>query len=300
MFLKEEDFLNYLEYERNLSKLTIKSYGRDMNEFENFLNSEGLDIKNIDHKVLRMYQARLITKNNSRRSIARKVSTLRTYFKFLNKNNYLNINPFVYFERQKIDKRLPEVLSIGEITELLNIEVSENQELNLRNKAIVHLLYSSGMRVSELVNVKFSDIDFENSLIKVLGKGNKERFVMMYDEAKEVIKEYIRIAYPLLSVGKDSEYLLLNSNGEKLTQRGVELVLQKMGNNMSPKKRIYPHILRHSFATHLLDGGADLRSIQELLGHESIEATQVYTHLSNQALHKNYSSAHPHSKREGK
>jgi len=293
-----KEFFDYLGIERNMSPLTVKAYKRDLDEFTIFLGKEDIKEDEIDHRILRFYSSSLMMKKNSKKTIARKLSSLRTYYRFLNKNGYRDNNPFTYFERQKLDKKLPEVLTIKEVMDLMEIEISESRDLNLRNKALIHLLYSSGVRVSELVNIKLDDIYWESQEIKVLGKGNKERFVMLYDEAVNILKSYCETSRLNLIKGEDCGYLFVNRLGQKMTPRGVESVLKEMGNHMRPPKSIYPHILRHSFATHLLDGGADLRSIQELLGHDSIEATQVYTHLSTQSLRESFYKAHPHSRKK--
>jgi len=260
-----KDFFQYLKYERNYSDLTIKSYKLDIEHFDNFLTVEAIKFEDIDHRIIRMYNSSLMYKNNSRRTIARKNSSLRTYFRFLIKNGYINNNPFEYVERQKIDKKLPEVLTIDEVCEILQIEISNEKFINLRNKTIIHLLYSSGMRVSEIVSIKSREIDFNEGSIVVLGKGNKQRIVLINDVCLDVLKEYLkeRIAYIEVAPEKDPGYVFCNKQGEALTTRTIELTLKKMGEHMSPPKRIYPHIFRHSFATHLLDGGADLRIIQE-------------------------------------
>lgn len=298
MLIYYDEFFKYLEFERNVSKLTIKAYKRDLAEFNDFLKKENLTFNDIDHRILRIYCADLMAKNNEA-SIARKTSALRSYYRFLNRSGYYKDNPFIYFERPKTHRRLPEVLSFKEIKSLLEIKISDDDNLNLRNLTIVHLLYSTGVRVSELVNIKISDIYFESQEIKVLGKGNKERLVMVYDLALATCLKYINETRPKLVDREDEGYLLLNRQGKKMTVRGVEFILKKMGRSMQPPKDIYPHLIRHSFATHLLDGGADLRSIQELLGHDSIEATQIYTHVSVQNLRDSFNKHHPRAKKQG-
>ena len=295
MLIRIDEFYNYIKIEKNMSDLTLFSYQRNINEFSNYLDREIVEFNDITHKTIRGYNAYLLKKGNSRRTVAQKNATLRTYFKFLNKNGYADFDPFVFAEKQRIEKRLPEVLSINEVVELMNVKVSKNESINQRNTCIVELLYSSGMRCSELVNIKLTDIDLENDVILVTGKGNKQRLVMINDDAKTCLLTYISDGREKLKT-KDDGYLLLNRFGEQMNVRGVEKTLTEMGEHMSTPKRIYPHILRHSFATHLLDGGADLRVIQELLGHSSISATQVYTHVSNTALYESYRNAHPHSK----
>lgn len=296
MLIKKEEFLDYLTYERKVSTLTVESYRRDLVEFDIFLKKEGIEFKNIDHKVIRTFNSQQLYKGNKRRTISRKNSSLRSYYRFLNNNHYYDKNPFIYLERQKIETKLPEVLTIKELQELVEIEITDVKQINIRNKAIVHLLYSSGMRVSELVSVKINDIFWSESVIKVLGKGNKERFVFINEIALGYLNLYVTNSRNELIKDGSNDFLFVNKFGNQLTKRSVEMILKNMGEKMNPPKRVYPHILRHSFATHLLDGGADLRSIQELLGHESLKATQVYTHVSNRQIKENYWKSHPHSK----
>lgn len=291
-----EDFFNFLEFERNYSKLTISGYHRDIDQFIAFLDSKNID--KVDHRVIRMFNTELLNKGNTRRSVARKNSALRSYYKFLNKNNFSNENPFIYFERAKIEKRLPEILSLNEVYNLFLIEISDKPWINSRNSLIVKLLYSSGVRVSELINIQLKDISLQEEAIKILGKGNKERIVFLDQIAKNALISYINNFRSLFLKDEDPPYLLLSNQGTQITARAVQEILGKMGRKLNPPKRIYPHLLRHSFATHLLDNGADLRSIQELLGHESIQATQVYTHISNASLRENYRLYHPHSKKK--
>lgn len=296
MLIKKEEFLDYLTYERNVSPLTVESYRRDLNEFDIFLQKEDIKFENIDHKIIRTYNSQQLYKGNKRRTISRKNSSLRSYYRFLNNNNFYDKNPFIYLERQKIETKLPEVLTIKELQELVEITITDIKEINIRNKTIVHLLYSSGMRVSELVNVKINDIIWSESVIKVLGKGNKERFVFVNEVAMGYLEYYVNNSRKELIKENINDSLFINKFGNPLTKRSVEMILKSMGEMMTPPKRVYPHILRHSFATHLLNGGADLRSIQELLGHESLKATQVYTHISNRQIKENYWKSHPHSK----
>lgn len=295
MLIKLDEFFMNIQYERNLSLKTVESYRRDILEFDNYLKENGVLFEQINHQIIRAYNSHLMVKENTRRTIAQKNSALRTYFKFLLKNGYIAEDPFIFVERQKISRKLPEVLTINEIIEILNIELSPKDYINERNRAIIHLLYSSGMRVSEIVSVKVKDLDFNEGCIIVLGKGNKERVVLMNDECIEVLKHYLEYGRPKLMRDYENPYLFLNAQGTQISQRSIEEFLKAMGEKMNPPKHIYPHIFRHSFATHLLDGGADLRTIQELLGHASLQATQVYTHVSNQALRDNYRYYHPHS-----
>lgn len=289
------DYLDYIKYERNYSDYTYKFYKRDLEEFASFLKQE--NIKIIDQKTIKSFMYRLKQNGNEERSIARKLSSLKSYFKYLRKNEISMENPFEFIEKQKIKKPLPELLTYDEIMELLRIEISPKEELNKRNYLIVRVLFATGVRVSELTNIKLENIDYEEDVIKILGKGNKERYVFFDEETEVLLKKYILIERETIRQNKNNTFLFLNRFGEKMSERSIELILQDMGRRLKSPKEIYPHMLRHSFASFLLDSGADLRSIQELLGHKSLQATQVYTNLSTQRLQKNYLQAHPHSKK---
>ena len=286
-------YLDYIKYEKNYSELTIKSYKRDFEEFNSFLKQEEIDI--IDAKTIRAYMYYL-SSNNTRRSIARKLSSLKSYYKYLRKNELSKENPFETLERQHIKKRLPEILTMYEISELMSIEISNKEEINKRNYLIVRLLFASGVRVSELTNIKLTDIDLNEKYLKIHGKGNKDRLVFVDDETIDYVYDYISVYREMFENHNETSYLFINKFGNKLTDRSVQLILQEMGRRMKTPKDIYPHMLRHSFASSLLEDGADLRSIQELLGHKSLQSTQVYTSLSNQRLQQNYLQSHPHAK----
>lgn len=290
-----QEYLDYIEFEKNYSKLTIASYKRDLLEFKDFLEKEKYVV--IDVKVIRSFMLYL-SNDNSNRSIARKVSSLKSYYKFLRKNKITDDNPFESLERQHIKKRLPEILSFDEIVELLNLKISSSDEINARNTLIVRVLFASGVRVSELTNIKISDIDFFLKYIRIHGKGNKDRLVFIDDETVDCIYDYIDNYRVLFENHSNNSYLLTNRYGNKMTDRSVQIILKEMGKKMKNPKDIYPHMLRHSFASFLLEDGADLRSIQELLGHKSLQATQVYTTLSSKRLQENYLSAHPHAKKK--
>lgn len=288
-------YLDYIKYEKNYSEYTYKFYKRDLDEFALFLKEENIQI--IDQKTIKSFMYKLKMNGNEERSIARKLSSLKSYFKYLRKNGISMENPFEFIERQKIKKPLPELLTYEEIIELLTIEISNKEEFNIRNYLIVRVLFATGVRVSELTNMKIDDFDFIDDVIKILGKGNKERYVFFDEETKRLVKKYILNEREIIRQNKNNSYLFLNRFGEKMSERSIELILQDMGRRLKSPKEVYPHMLRHSFASFLLDSGADLRSIQELLGHKSLQATQVYTSLSTQRLQKNYLQSHPHSKK---
>jgi len=290
----KEKFIDYLQYEKKYSEYTIKFYSRDLDEFTSFLTRE--EIEKVDNKTLKNYMYFLSKKGNTRRTIARKLSTLKSYYKYLRKKKISDEDPFALVEKQHLSKRLPEVLTIDEIVELMEINITDKEHLNNRNYLIVRLLFATGVRVSELTNMKIGHFDFNESYLKVRGKGNKDRIVFFDEDTKNCILGYIKNDWPNF-VKEETSYLFLNKFGKKISERSIELILQEKGRNMKSPKDIYPHMIRHTYASTLLESGADLRIIQELLGHTSLQATQVYTSLSNQKLQKNYLDSHPHSKK---
>ena len=290
----KDKFLDYLQYEKRYSPYTFKFYKRDLEEFEQFLEMEMLD--KVSNKTIKSYMYFLTKKGNTRRTIARKLSSLKTFYKYLRKNELSEEDPFALIEKQHISKRLPEVLSINEIVELMEIEIADKDYLNNRNYLIVRILFSTGVRVSELTNIKLEHIDFNEGYLKVRGKGDKDRVVFFDEDTKNILYSFLQNDW--VKFKKDeTNYVFLNKFGNKISERSVELILQEKGRKMKSPKEIYPHMLRHSYASSLLESGADLRVIQELLGHASLQATQVYTSLSNQKLQKNYLESHPHSKK---
>ncbi len=300
MLKYENEFLDYLAYERQYSPLTIKAYKADLAEFEAFMLTQKSDLSIIDKMDAHVYVAMLLQKGNSRRSIARKISSLRSFYKFQVKNKMRDDNPFQNIETQKYEKALPTFLPIEQIRELINLNIKKDRHLNLRNQAIIHILYASGLRVSELVNLKLQDLDRKEQTLLVLGKGNKKRIALINEYSLNKVIEYIDDARVKLLRNNPNgcEEIILNNRGEKITPRGVELIVKQMGYALQQPKDVYPHMLRHSFATHLMDNGMDLRNVQELLGHKTLSATQVYTHVSSAHLKKVYNATHPRAKKE--
>ncbi len=290
------EFLDYLQYERNYSSHTILSYKEDLILFLTYLEKEKKTLLELDYSFIRKYLKVLYEKNLSNKTIARKVSSLRSFCKFLQKENYLKKNPMVLISNPKIEKKLPNFLYETDLEEILSIPDS-NTPLGIRNHLILELLYSTGIRVGELVQIKLNDIS--KGRIKILGKGNKERYVLYGIYLEKILNKYIEKARPKL-LKNQTDYLLLNKNGGALTDRGVRLVLDSIMKQSSVERKISPHVLRHTFATHMLDNGADIKVVQELLGHESIATTQIYTHLSNERLRQVYLTTHPRAKRENK
>jgi tyrosine recombinase XerC len=279
-----EKFLRYLEIERNYSKHTLVNYHIDLNEFMKFIDV--LPVEKVNYLTLRKYLAAMKEKSLQNRSLARKLASLRSFFKFLCREGLLKENPTVSLATLKLEKKLPIFLTEAEINSLLESPSKEDAP-GLRDRAIMETLYSTGMRVSELVGLNIENIDFISGVVKVLGKGKKERLLPIGDKAISAIRQYLK------KRPKESQNLFLNKNNGKLTDRGVRLIINKYIKIVSDKERVSPHTLRHSFATHLLNHGADLRSVQELLGHANLSTTQIYTHLTTQRLKDVYDKAHP-------
>lgn len=282
-------FVSYLLIDKKYSQNTIDSYTNDLNKFSSYINKS---IRQITKQDIIDVLKKLQIENLSNSSINHFVTTLRSFYKFLIINDIVKENIMDFISSPKREKHLPKVLSETEIDKLLNIPLTD--AFSYRNKAILELMYATGIRVSELINLKVNDIDLNMALLKTLGKGSKERIIPLGDYALKHLKIYISEYRPLLIKRNLTDYLFLNNHGNKLTRQGLFKILDKIAREQGIKTEISPHVLRHSFATHLLNGGADLRSIQELLGHSDISTTQIYTHISNQKLNEDYHNFHPH------
>lgn len=288
-----EEYLKYLKYQKNYSEETIDSYDEDLIEFLDFLKKENLELLDVKYEDVRFFLMELDSKKNKASTISRKLSSLRGFYKFLINNNYTQNNPFTLIKSPKKEKKLPRFFYYNELEEMFN-SIDISTPLGQRNRLILEVLYASGVRVSELVNIKLKDINDEE--IKVLGKGNKERITRIGDYAKEILDIFLNDGYKTLNKN-NSEYLFLNNNGGKLTTRGIRFILDEIIKNTNVKKKISPHMLRHSFATHLLNEGCDILSVQELLGHESLTATAIYTHVTTDRLKDVYFKTHPRAKK---
>ena len=294
------EYASYLLYQKNYSKDTIDSYTRDINKFLEFMNNENYTLNSVDSTLIRNFLAHETLSGISKRSNARRVIALRQFYEYLVKNNYVEFNPFIVISTPKVDKKLPEFMYLEEINNLFELNSQRKDFLMHRDQAIIELLFSSGLRVSELVNLTLQDLNLKERMMRIVGKGNKERIVPFSLKTQKTLSIYLEntrkelIANSGNNIG--TNYVFLNNRGEKLTTRGVEYILQEIENKTGVTLSLHPHKFRHSFATHLLNQGLDLRTIQELMGHASLSSIQVYTHVSNQKMHDEYEKAFPRRK----
>lgn len=288
------EYLDYIKFERKLSNETVKNYEYDLNKFisylkENHINSfNKVTVDNIENYL------KYISSLNSR-SISRNITSINNLFIFLLKEKRVKKNPCEFIDRPKIKKSLPDTLSVEEVSNLLDIPLKTKYDY--RNKAMLELMYGSGLRVSELISLTMRNIDLENDIVRCLGKGSKERIVPINDYSMYYLKLYID-KRNLFLINGFNDYLFLNNHGKQMTRQGFFKNLKKILLEKGIKKNVTPHTLRHSFATHMLSGGADLRSIQILLGHSDISTTKIYTHISKEKIKRDYEDFHPRSKKE--
>ncbi|MCX5703051.1 MAG: tyrosine recombinase XerC [Candidatus Omnitrophica bacterium] len=280
-------FMRYLEIEKNYSKHTISNYKLDLVNFKNFLGDTPLE--KVDYLTLRKYLAVLKEKNLGTRSIGRRLSALRSFFKFLTRDGYLKTNPILILSSPKLEKHLPSFMTEEEVRKLIETAFTNDEldERALRDRAILETFYSTGIRISELVGLSLEDIDFIGGIVKVMGKGRKERIAPIGDTAIAVIRKYLE------KRKKQNDALFLNKSGRRITTRGVMNIVRKYMNRAGIRQGVSAHTFRHSFATHLLNRGADLRTVQELLGHANLSTTQIYTHITTERLKSVYDKAHP-------
>ena len=298
-----DDFLKHLKYERNLSEHTLRNYESDMVQFYNFIappNRDGerraVDLRGIDNLTIREYMGTLYEKKKKKSSIHRKVACLRTFFRFLCREGVLEQNPALLVSSPRVDRKLPNHLTIEQMIQFIETPETDTV-LGKRDRAILELLYASGVRVSELVGLNLSDIDYNHQTLRVKGKGRKERMVPFGSHAKTALETYLGVRGELLVEAdpddRDPLAVFMNYQGTRITTRSVGRMLDKYCKQCAEIHHVSPHALRHSFATHLLDAGADLRTIQELLGHARLTTTQQYTHVSTDKLMEVYDKAHP-------
>lgn len=287
------DYLHYLKVERGLSENTINSYGIDLKLFLEYLRENEIpSFKQVNKEVIVNYMQSEKNNNKANSSILRSVSSLRKFFQYLAQEKIIEKDPMLLIDTPKKKQHLPQVLTKEEVEKLLR-SPNTGQVLGLRDRAMLELMYATGLRISEIINLKLEDLHLTMGTLQTLGKGHKERIVPVGDEAIKWVNRYLEEARPKLLKQKRSNYLFLNFHGNNLTRQGVWKNLKAEVRKAGIQKNITPHTLRHSFATHILENGADLRIVQELLGHADISTTQIYTHLSNKQLADIYNHAHP-------
>lgn len=291
------DFIEYLNLEKGLSKNTEHSYASDIQKFLSWIENKDKHVLNVSLEDLETY-IRESAKGLKSRTIARQISAIRQFYKFLQSEEHIQENPAELLELPKLEKYLPEVLSVDEINKIIEA-IDASLDEGFRNKVIIEVLYATGMRVSELISLKLSDIYFEEALIKVTGKGNKQRFIPIHQNALHLLNIYINeIRSKFYDEKRSKNYVFLNRRGTPLSRVMVFTFIKKYAEAAGIQKKISPHTFRHSFATHLVEAGADLRAVQDLLGHESILTTEIYTHLSQKHLRDLINSYHPRSHRK--
>ena len=287
-----DNYLLFLRTEKKLSESSIESYSFDLNEFVVFVSKNLIDVSKEDV----MSYINSIRNNFSVGSINRHISSIRGFYNYLLDENVITLNPFENVSALKTDKRLPKYLSISEVDKLLSFPLITHYDY--RNKAMLEVMYATGLRVSELVSLEYSNVDLFNAIIRVKGKGKKTRIIPIGETAQYYLKLYVENYRSLLLKKENYNELFLNNHGKPISRQGFNFILENIRVSVGVEKELTPHVLRHSFATHLLEGGADLRSIQEMLGHENISTTNIYTEVVNDVLRQNYDGFHPRAKKE--
>ena len=292
IYLMISAFITYLTLEKNYSKHTIIAYQNDLNSFSLFCKNtfDQDEIRNVHYTQIRSWIVDLVSQGVSNNTINRKISTLKSFYKFLQKTKQIDLNPLIKHKALKVEKRIQNPFSESEITKVISLLEEKDDFVSVRNRLIVELLYSTGMRRGELISIQLSDVALSGKLIKVIGKRNKERFVPLLASIIKTIERYLELRKEVVTT---SRFLFITEKGNKLYETLVYRVVNSYFSNVSTKEKKSPHLLRHSFATHLLNEGADLNSVKELLGHASLASTQVYTHNSVEKMKKVYNQAHP-------
>lgn len=289
-----KDFINqyedYLKIDKKYSSNTIVSYIKDLNKYNDYIKKNILMATKNDILSFLEFEKK---KNKKERTISHDLIVIKNFYKYLEKIGELKNNPSLNIEAPKLKKSLPRVLSVSDIDKLLDINLID--KYSYRNKAMLELMYSSGLRISELVNLKMQDIDLIENIVRVYGKGSKERIVPIGDYASKYLEIYIKEYRPKLIKKQVNDYLFLNSRGNNISRQALFKIIKQLLRDKNLNTNFSPHTLRHSFASHMLENGADLRSIQELLGHSDISTTQIYTHISDKKIKENYVESHPHS-----
>ncbi len=292
-----EEYFNYLQFERNSSDNTSESYLRDLKKLPEFLDLTNslVNYEGITQEILSSFVEYIALIGLSDKSQARLISSLKSFFHFLLINDYISENPSKYIETPRLSKKIPVILSVEEISKIINC-IEAGTEFGHRNRAIIEILYGCGLRVSELSNLKISDIYFDEELLRVIGKGNKQRLVPLGSKANQEIKYYFESYRNFLKIAKGHEdILILNRRGKQMSRIQIFNIVKEACSKAGIEKNISPHSFRHSFATHLIEGGADIRVVQEMLGHESITTTEIYTHIDREYLRENIINYHPRS-----
>ncbi len=293
-------YINYLEVERNASPYTVRNYTNDLVDFSHFLRDKGVgSLKEVDRYTLRDYLSHLLKKGIVKASIARKLSAIRSFYRYLMREGMVASSPTASTSSPKLDRRLPAFLTRQEIERLLKAPDPATPQ-GQRDGAMLELIYASGIRVSELVRLNLEQVYLDSRELRIWGKEAKERIVLMGEPAARALNNYLKQGRPRLLAKKESNTVFLNRYGERLGERGVQKILEAYARSAGIEKRVHPHLLRHTFATHLLDGGADLRVVQELLGHANLASTQIYTHVTKSQARRVYLSAHPMAKNDPK
>lgn len=296
MWVELDQFLHYIKNQRQYSDLTIEAYRSDLSQFiefaENNHDNRTIDAQDVDTLLIRNFLGHLLKLGLEKRSIARKLSAVKSFFKYLFRNEIIMINPASVVTAPKKDYKLPTVLSIDQARKLMELPPNDTFE-GLRDRAILELLYGSGLRLGEILNLRKEDVDLSSDYVRVLGKRNKERILPVGSYSKKALLEYLKIRTEEIKHFKDPAVIFVNAKGNKLYPLAVQNMTKKYMMQLSEQEHLSPHVLRHTFATHLLDQGADLLVVKELLGHESLSTTQIYTHVSMERLKKVYRQAHP-------
>ncbi len=289
-----KEFIHYLDVERGLATNTLESYGRDLYQYWKYLQSgeDSVSFDSASRKTITSYLLHLQKQGKATATIARRLAALKAFYQFLVRENYVSKDPTADLESPKLEKRLPKVLSVQEV-EILLRQPDTSTPVGLRDRSMLELLYATGIRVSELVALDLTNINLEMGYIKCRGKGSRERIVPVGSVAIKFLREFLDKGRPRLLRDEKEQALFINHHGNRLTRQGFWKIVKKYAKNAGIDRDITPHTLRHSFATHLLDNGADLRSVQEMLGHADISTTQIYTHVSQGRLKEVYARAHP-------
>ena len=293
------EYIEILKNEKRYSLKTVDSYKRDIEKFMEFMDKEGASFKEVDIIIIRNFLSEELRNGITKRSCKRRISACKGFWKFLVKRGVTDKNEFIMLNPLKMEKKYPYALCKEQIEKIFEENKNRTDSMILRDEAIVETLYYTGIRASELVNLKLEDVFLKDRILRVIGKGNKERIVPFTERCRDTLTEYVsKFRDSLLAKAKiPAEYLFLNKNGGQLTTRGLELILSELEKKLGLNYGLHPHVFRHSFATHLLEAGMDLRLIQELLGHDSINATQVYTHVTDKSMQEIYKESHPRAKK---